>query len=331
MNLPRKHHYIPRFLLKQFGVGKKKQVWVFDKVEGKKFTTSPDNIAAKRDLYSIDYEGSVASIEPSLADLEGRCASVLKKVIVDDSINDLSIDDKVHIAVLMVHLFLRSPNSAISWNATMESIREQIRDEGSNPDNIEQLKPLSPEEEKLVRIQLLQNLPAKMAPYLVMKRWALHSAISGCRFFLSDNPVVMHNEKKIEGLGNLGLNVPGIEIYLPISSNRCLAMYCPSHFGGSPHIPTESPSFLAIQEMIQNKALMNQKLEEIYPPLKEGKLWALPHDSVRFLNSLQVWSAERYLFSSRSDFALAEKMIAENGSLRSGPRFSVIHEFRRHP
>uniref|UniRef100_UPI0022EBF80C DUF4238 domain-containing protein n=1 Tax=Listeria seeligeri TaxID=1640 RepID=UPI0022EBF80C len=36
-------HYVPKFLLRNFGTGKKDQLWVFDKASGRSFQTNAKN------------------------------------------------------------------------------------------------------------------------------------------------------------------------------------------------------------------------------------------------------------------------------------------------
>jgi len=109
LGLARKQHFIPRFLLRRFCGGKKRQLWVFDKTTGRTFRTNPANVAAARDLYSIELGDYVASVEPSLAKLESKWAAILNDILRADSILDLSVVDRVHLGVLIAHLHLRSP------------------------------------------------------------------------------------------------------------------------------------------------------------------------------------------------------------------------------
>jgi hypothetical protein len=46
--------------------------------------------------------------------------------------------------------------------------------------------------------------------------------------YISDNPVVMHNPRTFGPYGNIGIAVPGIEIYFPLSPEVVLAYFCPS-------------------------------------------------------------------------------------------------------
>ena len=50
-------------------------------------------------------------------------------------------------------------------------------------------------------------------------------------FFISDNPVVLHNSiNKNEFVGTLGLDSYGIEIYLPLSASLTLCIFCEKFF-----------------------------------------------------------------------------------------------------
>ena len=320
VRLTRRQHFIPRFLLKRFSGGKKKQVWVFDKTTGTKFRTNPANIAAERDLYNIELGRYVATVELSLAKLESTWAAILKNTLRVDSIDDLSAVDRIHLAVLITHLHLRSPNSQEMRAAMVDSMREKIRSLGGDPDALEETRRLSSKDEKRLSVHLLQNLPENIAPLLVMKRWALHSTGPRRSLYLSDNPVAMHNERRLPYTGNLGFGVPGIEVYLPVSSTRCLALYCPSLFGGTTEAPPDTHDSVMVEQLLRDETLLSERLREISPPLQGGRPWPLRSESVIFLNSLQVWNAERYLFSDREDFSLAEEMISQDERLRFGPR-----------
>jgi hypothetical protein len=48
-------HYVPQFLLRNFGNGKKDQVWVYDKIDGRSFPTNAKNVASESRFY--DFQG----------------------------------------------------------------------------------------------------------------------------------------------------------------------------------------------------------------------------------------------------------------------------------
>ena len=54
--------------------------------------------------------------------------------------------------------------------------------------------------------------------------------------------------------------------------------------------------------------------------ITRGRPLASQPENVLFFNSLQISSAERFVFSSNPDFSVAEDMIAKNPKLRHGRR-----------
>ncbi|KEJ81921.1 ybcA domain protein [Escherichia coli 6-175-07_S3_C2] len=48
----------------------------------------------------------------------------------------------------------------------------------------------------------------------------------------------------------------------------------------------------------------------------------LTPDHVTHYNALQVKFAEQYVFCGEKDFSLVERMLADSGRYRTGPRFT---------
>jgi hypothetical protein len=59
------------------------------------------------------------------------------------------------------------------------------------------------------------------------------------------------------------------------------------------------------------------------------RAWVLHAENVKFHNSLQVGNAERFIFASRQDFAMAREMIASHPNLKMGPRAEMVGRPRR--
>jgi type I restriction enzyme, R subunit len=120
---------------------------------------------------------------------------------------------------------------------------------------------------------------------------------------------------------NLGLMVEGIEIYCPLTPNLALGMWCPSHreklvedIQRLDHLSNRNPTAAERFVGAWSSAL------DIVEAIQTGKpLRSLP-ENVEHFNSLQVVSAERFLFSSNGDFALVEDMIRTSPELRYGRR-----------
>ena len=78
-------HYVPRFLLRQFGKGKKDHVQVMDKQTDRKFSFSASkkaliSVAAEYGMYDFEFMGEPVSIEPNLANLESKAAEYIARI-----------------------------------------------------------------------------------------------------------------------------------------------------------------------------------------------------------------------------------------------------------
>ena len=158
-------------------------------------------------------------------------------------------------------------------------------------------------------------------------------------FWISDNPVTMHNDNDFGPYGNIGLRVPGIQVYLPISPNITLGVWCPTLatklFEVVEQCEKQRKQLLVEKTLGRNVeqiglssqlAQLDAYLETHAPTstaLREGTPVQCEEDTVTFLNSLQVRSSNRFLISRTDSFDLAEQMINDSAEYRSGFRITT--------
>jgi len=134
----------------------------------------------------------------------------------------------------------------------------------------------------------------------------------------------MHNMVVQEGRGNLGIAVEGIELYFPLSPNLALAIWCPSHrqvlMDGIQRFDRLAKTS---SSSVRNFANAKDGALEIVSAIQTGEPLRSKPENVEFFNSLQISTAERFVFSSNNDFSLVKEMIRTNQELRHGRR---IHE-----
>jgi hypothetical protein len=322
MGRPKKHHYVPQFLLRNFAPMGGAHLYVFDKQTDRVFQANVADVAAENRLYEFSLGNLTATIEPSLADFESKAADVLRQVLSYDSLADLTLYQRVVLSGLVGQLLLRSPQQRAVMRHINVEMRQRVSAMGTDPDLLPQLRVLDKNEEKLFTASVLPDLMEQFIPVISEKAWILHSVPEDETLYISDNPVAMHNELKFDLRGNVGLAVEGVEVYLPVSRRRCLGMYCPS---------VRSEIEAACEEYQQLSAAGRQPLPPSPPEeavrffgaFRTGKCSSLPKVCIEFVNSLQVWNAERYVYSAVDDFALAREMLARNLKLRRGPRPEV--------
>jgi hypothetical protein len=166
------------------------------------------------------------------------------------------------------------------------------------------------------------NAPQIYGPAFNEKDWALLATDREHPFLIGDHPLTKHNMIDRGPRGNLGLKAEGIKLYLPLSPELTLALWCPSHRraiedGLQRLEQTRNASFPSKEVTRNARATVVPVLEAI----RTGKPMHASTENVEFSNSLQVSTAERFVFSCTDDFTLVEQMLAANPNLRYGPRF----------
>ena len=222
-------HYVPRFLLQNFTHGKKPRVFVYDKSNDKCFHTSIKNIAAENGFYDLQVEDVVLTMEQGLAHLEANASGIIKKLIKDRNIKSLSEDEVAITALFLAVQFVRTKEHRLKFEHLGKQLVQKLRDMGASEENIKELTGSSGSvpEDKLFGLRSL--IEAKeFVPHFLNKAWVLLETTLRNPFFISDNPIGLHNDMDHGPYGNLGLAVKGIQIYLPISSTLCLNLLCPT-------------------------------------------------------------------------------------------------------
>jgi Protein of unknown function (DUF4238) len=315
----KRHHYVPQFLLRNFAASNGSQIHAFDKTNGKSYCTNIANVAAENRLYEFEFEGMIATAEPSLADFESKVSPVVRKVLENDNLGCLGVEEAFLLGAFVAMQFVRSPHLRAMRNGMLTMMREQIKEIGGDPDKMPELQLLDENQQKMLDIRMLRK-SNEFIPTIMAKTWVLHTIPEPMRIHISDNPVAMHNVKDLRPFGNLGLAVEGVEVYLPLSASRCLAMYCPT-------VMEEHRARLRRYATLSRDTPLPPRLEEgrakadaWLSALQSGTPVAMTSAGIELVNALQVWNAERFVYGSTDDFAMAREMIAGNEELRKGPR-----------
>ena len=321
-------HYVPKFLLRNFGVGKKDHLFVFDKRTGKNFKTAARNVAAESGFYDIQFQEHTLTLEPSLAQLEGKAAAIVGKLLAASNVRALSDDDRAMLAVFFSVQMMRTRAAREQWRHMGNVLAKEIR--RIAPDNSQELieKYVGPEpdknEETLQSIRLIRSAPQKFALHFLDKAWVLLKTDRRHPFCIGDHPLGMQNANPREFCGNIGLAVDGIEIYFPLDPEYALGMWCPTLEAemrqGLGKLNSLSPSVSLLDSEFAGRKLY---LEQTVSAIDAGHpLRYLPENVTNF-NSIQIANAERYVFASSDDFALVRDMLRSNPELRTGRRFST--------
>lgn len=323
MTIAKVQHYVPQFLLRNFGNGKKDQLWVYDKTSDRAFPTNTKNVASESRFYDFEVNDEAISLEPFLSDLEGKAKAVIDGILQSDSLEGLTDEGKDVLSAFMSVQFTRTRTFREEWNAFPRMLLEHFEKTGDQvaPDSqAEQLlRDATENESKEQTGRLMLKASGTYAQHFRDKEWVLAATTRSHPFIMCDNPLTRQNLVDRSPLGNLGLATVGIEIYFPLSPTRALALWCPTL--------TELVHRGAIS-LMSNPAHPGPRRDPegilaLSEALKTGRPVKYSKENVENFNSLQVAWSERYVFSSINDFHLAKEMLQAHPKLKQGPRSQV--------
>ena len=306
----RNQHYVPQFLLKNFVSGKKDQIHVYDKMNSSIFKTKVRNIAAERDFYNFNFQGEELTLEESITSIEDTSAKIINKIIAKRSLKEITFEELGKLCYFTALQFQRTKNMRKRVEGWDKLIQDKIIEMGGDINNVKGYKPFDDETLQEFNIKsMIQNIP-KYSTMIALKRPILYQTRPGETFFISDDPVALFNTNDFGPYGNLGLLVPGVEIYLPLSHDLVVCFICPT---------IAEPIIKASEQM--NWYLMNSpgELKNLKDPghilnMANGFINGAPvsilKESLKHVNSIQAHNSHRYVFSQDGNFELIKEMAS---------------------
>lgn len=313
-NHPRNQHYVPQFLLRNF-CDESGRLIVFDKATGRTFAASTRGIAAEAWFYDfIDADGDRLSLEYFLGRLEAKVSGILAGVLEKESLTHLSNDDRVHVSLFAAVQQLRVKAVRQRMQSLNDGILRVLAERGIDPGDV--VRKMSGDEVKRVGIARIQDAK-ETAKFFIDKVWILRQAPNDRPFWISDNPITLHNvlEPSQRGLGS-----PGVEILLPISPRFSICFLC-DHVGQ------------VIRQVVADLQRYERDFGRAHPGateilrqaevIEKGTPDLLLPEWVDHQNSLQVQYASRFVMSATDAFEKAKEMIRRNPKVKEPPGFVV--------
>lgn len=292
MGQPKKQHYVPQFLLKQFSASPKKPkpIWVFDKAEKKFFSASSRDVGHQNKFYESGNSSGEAIEAESLTEfIDTNAAPVISKIARngDFDITPTEVSKLNHFVAMQL---VRGPSIRNSMEQFRKEIIAKWGPDVCAEDDDRPVSDYTEEDSNFSSIRVLETVP-EFAAILSEKIWFLNSAPANYSFIISDNPVVRHNYLDYGPRGSLGIKQDGIEMFFPISPEYCLQILCP--------------------KLARQVAFTGGMQEEIKLQRK-GQAVPLEAENVEFVNSLQVIQSERYLYArTEADLKIGDEMVDE--------------------
>jgi hypothetical protein len=309
-NIPKKQHYVPQFILRNFSIGKKNKIFVFDKKLNRSFPSNVRDIGHENNFYEDQVLGYGNKTEFKLSELETIVAPIVEKIISQGSIKKLEEWEHKWLCLFSTIQMLRTNDTREFLEESNKIISEKIKKWGYSPKkDVENYKEMSKDEIKSSSIDLLNSLPASLVGNFLDKKLSLLESPKNQNFYLSDNPVVMHNHLPREGRGNLGIGLKGIQIYFPISSKYCLSFLCSDLVQD---IRKKIKNYKAARILGVAPVIDISEAENMISQFENKTTNKLLSINMDFNNSLQVIHSTRFIYSSCDKFLLAKDMLKTN-------------------
>jgi hypothetical protein len=318
-------HYVPRFVLKRFGRGNTYQVHVFDKSAGKSFSGAAHKLAAERKLYDFQFKGVPMSVEESLGELESETAKCVETILGRGRLSVREpevIEERGAIIRFLAVQMVRTAGALTRANDLAQKLKAIALELGAPEDYFKPPPEVGSDENALKAYFARRICSANkdLGPALVKKDWLLMQTDLEHPFLIGDHPVVLYNY-----FGDkLGVGVPGVVVYFPLSPEFALGLHCPS-IAEEIRKGQEKMDRLPDQAFVTHPELYGGYKETV--AIMEGFVEGVPvksqAENVEHFNSIQVSNAERFVFSCDGNFTLVEDMLRVEPSLKKGPRVVV--------
>ncbi len=322
----KKQHTVPRFLLDKFGFGKKgkkRKLFTFDKLNERKFQQSVFDATTRNTFYNIENHPEKASLEPILGIYETQAAPLIKEIIEKRNVGWLTDEDKFKIATFVAVQRARSYGELQRINHMIDALSGKLSGLGLTSKQLDaELGGEDPTDRKNMFLKMILD-QSEVVGHLMEKSWILYETDILEPFFVSDNPITLHNHIDMGLRGNLGIALKGIQIHLPISSTFTLALTCPSIE------ETAIKSKKMVERVMASNPLLLRQFDNPLGLIEFGKGYEFgtpikqTAENVKFLNSLQVIYSEQYVFCEKNCFGLAEEIIGSNKDYKTGPRMQI--------
>ena len=315
--MKQQQHYVPRFLLRNFCARGSEQIYVYDKQLGAARKTNVRKVASERGFYNIHIGDRAMTLEQWLGRIETDASPIVRRVCRDESIGDLTANDRHRLAVFVAAQFLRVKSIRSQFLSISRLIEDRLRATGADPKKIRGFSPATDQDAKAASLSMLKRAN-EFAAYFASKTWFLSKTGRTNPLYSSDCPVTRYNHLDLAPYGDLGLASPGIEIYVPLSSRLLLNLVDENLERFITDNYTRTSRFLRENRGQLPESADPMFFEQFVYGLKTGRAIPLRPVNVIHANTLQVMYSDRFLYCCDNNFGFAEMALRENPHWKSG-------------
>ncbi|MGF1735364.1 DUF4238 domain-containing protein [Photobacterium satsumensis] len=314
-NTPKKQHYVPQFLLRNFSIEGKEQLFTYDKQREICFSASIRDSASENGFYNITRSGDKLTFEHKLSKLETISSDVITKICDQETVEFLTDDEHQILCIFAASLLIRVKRQREFVSQLNSTIVDFVRRFGFEPNEIENFDELNCEQLDAQHVGFLSTEILNIANKFGDKAVGLLKAPDNHSFIIADNPVVMFCHKPNRFMSK-GVSVLGVEIYLPISKQLCLSFLCMDFY----HELVEKLEFIDANQnnFPELKEINVNYATKLVSSIQSGKAEVIDDSSLNFINSIQIVDSFAYIYSDNNNFDQVKQIINKNPSIKSG-------------
>ena len=190
-----------------------------------------------------------ASCDPGFTEVEGNIAPALMSLVQNQNVHALSLKERAQISLFVGMLYVRTPKSKKQFFILCKAISDMVNKIHPNAGAGFEY---NEKKDKLMWIMQMEDHAQKTADLIYRMNWTLRFAKFGAEIHTSDNPLLLYNFSPPNPVyGNIGVALPGIEIYLPITPYILLEMSWKK-----PSLETDSSKYFDHSFALFNKSLL---------------------------------------------------------------------------
>lgn len=291
MSKPKRQHYVPQFYLRNFGPNEN-QIYVFDKIERKTFSSAIASVASDKFFYEWDVLNAIIGeqfLEKKFSAFEGLISATLKNLVSsldNDSFDGISDRVRFDLSEFVWYQMIRNPEGRIIGQQMNDELIRVLKESGSSEGLFEKYGLSESYDQKVEHLKiLLSGNVADRVKNIARKIWIIVKNETSIDFYTSDNPVVHYTHREVHHLAH--------EMFYPLNSKYGILILYRDLF---------------------------QEYEKF-----ENKILYLKNDEfITFYNTLQVSQSTRQIFSKTGNFSHAEQLVISNPMLSdiNRPRFN---------
>lgn len=332
-----RQHYVPRVLLSSYA-GEADRLFVFDKHTGRSLPGSMtvEKICRERGFYNAEAQHGKVSLEDAFHPLEQQYDKISSKVIREKSLAILSGPEFGALVAFVCAQFLRVPRMRTAFEQISKVIADKARaiaPEASNLGDFENL--LEENELRMRHLEAIVHGVIKSTRMLSDYAWFVMEADDTHALWLSDCPVVLHNDEKSFYAG-LGFAAPGVQIYMPMTPKLLLVCWHPVVAGRfmkehktthdllgplkAQHLLGMKPNKEKLKTTIAELEKASKPIDAVVSAIKSRGSVKATADNILHYNWLQFQWSYRFVLSGIGDFSWASRMLNEHPELKTGIR-----------